>query len=45
VLKDKSIPTVFAALHKKDAEDNKEEEDAFIIQTRCHKNSEKKKKQ
>jgi hypothetical protein len=44
VLKDKSIPTVFAALHKKDAEDNKEE-DAFIIQTRCHKNSEKKKKQ
>jgi hypothetical protein len=31
------------ALHKKD-EDHKEE-DAFIIQNRCHKNSENKKKQ
>jgi hypothetical protein len=29
---------------QKDAEDNKDE-DAFIIQIRCHKNSEKKKKQ
>jgi hypothetical protein len=44
VLQDKSIQTIFAALHKKDAEDNKEK-DAFIILTKCHRNSEKKKKQ
>jgi hypothetical protein len=40
VLNDKSGQAVFAALYKKYEEDHREE-DAFIIQTRCHKNSKK----
>jgi hypothetical protein len=42
VLHDKSSQTVLAAYQEKDGEDHKEEY-AFIIQTRYHKNSEKKK--
>jgi hypothetical protein len=45
VLHNKSMQTVLAVLHEKDAEDHKEEEDAFIIQTRCHENSKKMKRQ
>jgi hypothetical protein len=39
-----SSQAIFAAHHEKEAED-KEEEGAFIIQTRCFKNSKKRKKQ
>ncbi len=43
VLHDKSGQTVIAALHVKDVVDHGEEA-AFIIFTRCHKNSEKSRK-
>jgi hypothetical protein len=44
VLHNKSRQTVLAVLHGKDAEDHKKE-DAFIIQTRCHENSKKMKRE